>query len=157
MTMNPHELNLFHETTKLRTYMMDNLTDADLGFRAQGNPSLGELCREMANVESAYLNSFRTFKMDWKIGRDDAPEAAASVDKLKARYKALDDEFVSVLEGIPDGDFQSKMVDRGGWSMPAGGQYHTYREALLIFCARCSVYLRMMGKPLNQQWKDWIG
>lgn len=155
--MNPHELGLFKETTNLRSYLLDNLTDADLAFRAEGNPTLGELCREMGNTESAYVNSFKTFKMDWSAGRDNTPATAASVEKLQAWYAALDAEFETVLQAIPDSDFQTKLVDRGGWSMPAGGQFHTYREALLIFCGKCSVYLRMMGKPLNQQWKDWIG
>jgi len=155
--MNPRELDLLHLTTALRTQMMDSLTDADLAFTFPNNPTLGELCRGMGDVERAYIDSFKTFKHSWDM-RNTEPGLETSVERLKTWYKALDEEFDTVLKAIPDGDFQTKMIDRGGgFILPLGGQFHTYREALLIFCGKCSVYLRAMGKPLSGQFQDWIG
>jgi hypothetical protein len=153
--MNPRELELLHETTALRTAMMDTLTDADLAFRFPNNPTLGELCVYMGDVERAYIDSFRNFKQAWDK-RNTEPGLSGSVEKLKAWYKALDEEFDTVLNAIPDADFQTKMIDRG-WPVPLGMQFHIYREAVLIWCGKCDVYLKAMGKPLGQQWRGWIG
>ena len=153
--MNPHELDILHQTTALRTAMMDILTDADLAFQFPNNPTLGELCVHMGDVERSYIDSFKTFKQVWDK-RNTEPGLTGSVEKLKAWYKAMDEEFDTVLNAIPDADFQTKTVDRG-WPMPAGAQFHTYREAILIFCGKCDVYLRAMGKPLGEQWRGWIG
>jgi hypothetical protein len=155
--MNPHELEVMHLTTALRTQMMDLLTDADLAFSPPNNPPLGELCREIGHVEGIYIESFKTLKHNWQkpatgVGLE------KSVEQLKAWYKTLDAELDAVLQAIPDGDFQTKTVDRGGgFMMPLGGQFHTYREAILIFCGKCDVYLRALGKPLPKQWREWIG
>jgi hypothetical protein len=155
--MNPQELNILHLTTALRTQMMDSLTDADLAFKFPNNPTLGELCREIGSTERAYIDSFRTLKMAWNVAGNE-PGLDGSVERLKAWYKTLDAELIAVLEAIPDSDLQTKAVDRGGgFLMPLGGQFHTYREAILIFCAKCSVYLNALGKPLTEQWQGWIG
>lgn len=153
--MNPKELELLHETTALRTAMMDTLTDADLAFKFPNNPTLGELCVYMGDVERAYIDSFRNFKQVWDK-RNTEPGLSGSVEKLKAWYKAMDEEFDTVLNAIPDADFQTKMIDRG-WPVPLGMQFHIYREAVLIWCGKCDVYLKAMGKPLGKQWRGWIG
>ena len=85
------------------------------------------------------------------------PGIEGSVERLKTWYKALDEELDTVLKAIPDGDLQTKTIDRGGFMPPLGGQFHIYREALLIFCGKCSVYLPAMGKSLPEQWRTWIG
>ena len=154
--MNPQELNILHLTTALRTQMTDSLTDADLAFKFPNNPTLGELCKSMGDVEQMYIDSFKTFKHDFSYKKDDAA-LATSVERLKAWYKVLDEELDAALMAIPDSDFQTKTVDRGGgFMMPLGGQFHTYREAILISCGKADVYLRAMDKPLAQQWRGWI-
>ncbi|MBC8170805.1 MAG: DinB family protein [Anaerolineae bacterium] len=156
--MNPHELEVLHMTTALRTQLLDSLTDADLAFKLPNNPTLGELCVGLGKVEHLYIDSFKTLRMPWEMVYTTEPGLENSVEKLKAWFKGLDDELVAALQAIPDGDFQSKMVDRGGgFMMPLGGQFHTYREAILIFCGKCTVYLLAAGKPLTQQWREWIG
>ena len=35
--------------------------------------------------------------------------------------------------------------------------YIVYNEALLIFYGQVSVYLKAMGKPIPQQWQEWVG
>jgi len=45
-----------HETQSLRYDLMAALTDADLGYKLPGdNPTLGELCREMDDMEHSYI------------------------------------------------------------------------------------------------------
>ena len=155
--MNPHELEILHLTTALRMQMIDSLTDADLAFKFPNNPTLGELCLDIGNTERMYIDSFKTLKMAWGTSGAEAG-VETSVARLKAWYKAMDDEFDTVLNAIPQSDMQSKTIDRsGGFMMPLGGQFHTYREAILIFCGKASVYLRAMGKPLSEQFRDWIG
>lgn len=148
---------LLHLEAQLRGYLMDNLTDADLAFRVPGNPTLGEQYREMGNVERAYLESYKARKLEFDVQRDDSPVTAASVAKLKAWFKTLDEEFEAAIKAIPDGEMDTTMIERSGRNMPAGVHYQTYHEAVLIFCAKCSVYLRMIDKPLNEMWLDWIG
>ncbi len=143
--------------TQMRTDMMNDLTDTDLAVRVPGNPTLGEVCRDWGNVERFYLNSFKTGRLNMDRPEDVSTETATSVQKLKAWYQALDNEFEAVLTAIPNSEFATMTVERSGRNLPAGMHYHTYHEAILIFCAKCSVYLRMMGKPLNDQWIDWIG
>jgi hypothetical protein len=155
--MHPHEWNILRETTALRTAMMEQLTDTDLAFALPKNPTLGELCREQGEVERMYIESFRTLRMPWGTRTAEAG-IESSVEQLKAWYARLDAELYAALEDIPDADFQTKSVDRaGGFFLPLGAQMHTYRESLLIFCGKWSVYLIALGKPLNEQWRGWIG
>jgi len=155
--MQQHELELLHLTTAMRTEMMNTLLDADLGFTFAGNPTLGEVCRTMGDIQRSYIDSFKTLKLGWDVRNNEAG-LTGGVAQLKSWYKALDEEMDSVLTAIPDTDFQTKMVDRGGnFMLPLGGQFHAYREALLIFYGKCSVYMRAMGKPLSNQWLGWIG
>lgn len=154
--MNPQELEILHMTTALRTGMMETLTDADLAFSFPHNPTLGELCVNMGETQRSYIDSFKTFKQQWGLKTAEAG-IEGSVERLRAWYKALDEELDAVLKAIPDTDLQTKLVDRGGFSMPIGMQFHTYREAILIFCAKSSVYLAALGKPFSAQWQGWIG
>ena len=148
---------LLRYTSQMRTSMLHSLTDPDLAARVPGNPSLGELCREMGNVERCYIEAFMTRQLVWGLQRDDSPATAASVEKLTAWFQALDEEFASVLHTLPEADFQALHIERDGRVLPADAFYQNYHEALLIFCGRCSVYLRMLGKPLDDQWLSWIG
>src|SRR3954452_23550148 len=138
--MRPHELAVLHQLTAIRSQMMDVLTDADLAFKFPNNATLGELCVYIGDVERAYIDSFKTHKLVWdKHNTEQGP--GSSVEKLKAWYKALDEEFDVVLNAIPDEAFDVvypsasdglvNTVDRG-FPMPLGGQFRAYREALFI-------------------------
>ena len=80
----------------------------------------------------------------------------SSVEKLKAWYQTLDAELEAALLALKDKDTQTTIVDRG-FPMPLGAQFHTYREALLIFYGKATCYLRAMDKPLPEQMAGWVG
>jgi hypothetical protein len=154
--ISPAEFDILHETQHIRAELMDAVTDADLAYKLPGdNPTLGALCREMGQVEHTYTGSFRTLKHDWTYPAVD-PGMETSVAQLKAWYATLDADLENTLLAYKDRDIQSLVVDRG-WPMPFGGQFHTYREALLIFYGKATCYLRALGKPLPEQMRGWIG
>lgn len=147
-----------HKTQSLRYDLMETLTDNDLVYQLPGdNPTLGELCREMGEIEHAYIQSFKTFKHDWSY-RNDAPELATNVARLTAWYRTLDDEFETVVRTFTEEDLRNRQIDRGdGFTPSLYIQFHIYREALIMFYAKASVYLKGLQKPVNDQWQAWIG
>ncbi|NJL53968.1 hypothetical protein HC928_01595 [bacterium] len=147
-----------HETQSLRYDLMAALTDADLAYKLPGdNPTLGELCREMGDLEHRYIQSFKTLQQDWS-NRNTPPGLTTSVADLTAWYKALDDEFETVLRGYSDDDLRSKEIDRGNdIRVSAHTQFEIYREALMMFYAKAGVYLKALQKPVNDRWQSWIG
>lgn len=141
---------------RLRDHLMDGLDDPDLGYAPGRNPPLGVLCREIGEVEQAYIDSFRTFTQDFSYRAGD-PELDTSVAKLKAWYGRLDAELKDAIEGLSDDDLQNRLVDRGhGFTVPPAIQLDIYKEALLIFYGKVSVYLKGMGKERSEQWQEWI-
>ena len=147
-----------HETQSLRYDLMAALTDADLAYKLPGNnPALGELCREMGDLEHSYIQSFKTLEQDW-FYRNTDPQLATSVAALTAWYRTLDAEFETVLGEFSDDDLRSKEIDRGNnIRVSAHTQFEIYREALMMFYAKASVYLKALQKPVNDQWQSWIG
>lgn len=147
-----------HESQSLRYDLLNTLTDSDLAYQLPGdNPTLGALCREMGELEHMYIQSFKTLKMDWSY-RNSEPALATSVERLKAWYKALDEAFESVVQGLSEEGLHNKQVDRGhGFTPSLATQFKIYHEALLMFYAKASVYLKALQKPVNAQWKSWIG
>lgn len=147
----------FHLTQILRDQMLDILSDDDLRFQPGGqNLTLGGLCRQMGEIEHSYIGSLKTLKQDWSYRHADTT-VENSVAKLRDWYKSLDTELKSLMDGFSDDDL-GKIVDRGGgFQIPVGVQLHIYREGLLIFYGKASIYLKALGKVLPQQWHDWIG
>lgn len=142
-------------THKMRTELLDALSDADLAFSPGGqNPPLGALCREMGEIEHSYVQSLKTFKQDWSY-RNTEPGIENSVDKLRAWYQAMDDEFLAIAEGLSAEDL-NKTIDRG-FEIPVSFQIDVYIQALLIFFGKVTVYLRAMNRPLPQTIQQWIG
>lgn len=146
------------EAQRERYELMQVLTDDDLAYKLPGaNPTLGELCREMGEVEHNYIHSFRTFSYEPSYRNPD-PELAASVARLVAWYMALDDEFETVVRGFSEDDLHHKQIDRGhGFTPSLLVQFQIYREALLMFYAKASVYLKALQKSVNEQWHAGIG
>jgi hypothetical protein len=146
------------DSQHLRYYLIEILTDADLAYKLPGdNPTLGELCREIGELEHRYIQSFKTLKHDWSYQNPDR-ELANSTEQLKIWYRALDDEFDSILSALTEDELHNRHIDRGhGFTPSLFVQFHIYREAVLMFYAKASVYLKALQKPVNDQWRIGVG
>lgn len=145
-------------TQELRDQLMDMITDQDLSYKLPGNnPTLGELCEEWGQIQQVYIHSFKTFKQDWAYC-DSQPEASSSVASLNVWYKKLDVDLFEVLSRFSEDDVHHKLVDRGhGFTPSLFVQFQIYREALLIFYAKASVYLKALEKQFTNEWEIGIG
>ena len=142
--------------TPLRDELMASLTDDDLAFMPGGdNPTLGALCRELGETQYAYVQSFKTFSIDFSYRMND-DAYLKSVAKLQSWYAELDQQLEAVLETVTDDDVANKKMDRGGYEAPVHISLDILREALLIFYGKVSVYLKGMRKVRTEMWRDWI-
>ncbi len=154
--------SFFPEYQGLRDQLMEILTDDDLDVRLGGETaSLGALCREIGEIEHSYVESFRTFRQDFVYGMSD-PRLEHSVVALKAWFAELDLDLMAAVEGLSEDDIASRKIIRGDFDVDYFAplpkeQLDVYREALLIFYGKVSVYLRATERPFPQQWRDWIG
>ena len=153
------EIQKFWEINRMYTPLRDDLLkclrDADLAVSPGGvNPSLGELCREIGETQMAYIDSFKTMKADFSM-RANANEFG-TVAALQAWYAALDEQLEAALEAITDADVAAKQIDRDGYEVPIPINLDIYREALLIFYGKVSVYAKAADLELTQMWRDWI-
>ncbi len=148
---------IFRLYQSLRDQMMDLLDDEDLEFRLAGsNPTLGTLCREIGEVQRCYIESFRTFEMDLTF-KVDKPELEQSVEKLAKWYAELDEELEEAISALKQNELDSRKIDRGGdFIISPQIQLEIYKEALLIFYGKTSVYLKALGKEMPDQWQHWI-
>ena len=141
----------------IRDQLMEILKDGDLRYTPGGaNPPLGVLCREIGEVEQAYIQSFKTFRLDFSY-RNTTPGLDRSVAQLKSWYAKLDAELKAAIEGLSEDDVRNRMVDRGHFKLPPQIQLSIYNEALLIFYGKVIVYLRTMGKTPPEQMQEWLG
>lgn len=147
-----------HEAQRERYELLQALTDRDLAYRLPGdNPTLGELCREFGDVEYSYIQSFKTFRFDLSYRTTEA-DCATSVARLQEWYTALDQEFETVLRGFSEDELHHRQIDRGnGFTPSLYTQFEIYREALLMFYAKASVYLKALQKRVNDEWHAGIG
>ena len=141
---------------EMRTQLLNILSDADLAFNPGGQSmTLGALCREMGEIEHAYVQSLITFKQDWSYHNEEA-DLDSSVARLKAWFQTLDDEMKATVSALSDEDL-TKIIDRGGFMMPVELQLDVYLQALLIFFGKATIYLKAMNKLLPQQIQEYIG
>lgn len=146
---------LFEHYQALRGQMLDLLTDADLGFALPGNPTLGELCREIGETERCYVESFRTFSLSFDYRADD-PMLERDLARLRPWCARLDADLHAAIAALSDEECENRLIDRGGWRIPPRVQLEIYKEALLIFYGKASVYLKALDKPRTEQWREWI-
>ncbi len=145
---------ILKQTLPMRDDILNSLSDEELAYSLEGNPTIGHLLRRMGDIQRSYIKAFQTFKQDFsEVSMDEALEG--STDKLRAMFAELDEQLETALENISDEQFRSQMIDRG-FPMSIGAELHTFREGILTECSKLSVYLRTMGKDLPQQVKDWI-
>jgi hypothetical protein len=152
----------FLEYLRLRDQLMDVLDDEDLLQRLGGETViLGALCREIGEIEHAYVESFQTFRQDFTYRNPD-PRLEHSVTALKAWYAELDRNLMAAVEALSEDDIANRRIIRGDFdedffSPLAKQQLDVYREALLLFYGKVSVYLRAINRPLPGDWQDWVG
>jgi hypothetical protein len=149
---------LFKLYQALRPQLMEILTDSDLIYTPGGdNPPIGSLCKEMGEVQHAYIESFKTLYLDFSY-RHHATELASSVAQLTTWYDDLDSTLHHTISGFTDADIQNKMIEREPtFKLPIQAQLDVYKEALLIFYGKMTVYLKAMGKERPEQWEHWLG
>ena len=141
----------------LRDELLEIISDKDLAYKLPGsNPTLGDLCIEMGQVQQVYAHSFRAFTHDWS-NHASVPEKPASVAGLKNWYKQLDEQLIAALSELSEADIHDKEIDRGDFSPSPYVQFQIYREAILIFYAKASVYLKALEIRCSEEWKRWVG
>ncbi len=152
----------FEEYQSLRTILTEILTDDDLRAQLGGTTAtLGALCREIGEIEHSYIESLKTFRQDFSYRHPD-PTVETSVEALTAWYLALDRDLDEAIAALSDDDIANRRIVRDDFEIDAFNplpavQLDVYREALLIFYGKVSVYLRSLDKPLPLRWQEWIG
>lgn len=148
--------SMIEGTHALRTGAIEKLTDAELAFTPGGNAlTLGELCKEMGEVERSYTDSVKTYTQNFDYKHADT-SVTTSLEKLQAWYTELDTEMKAALEAVTE-DGLKKLIDRNSFEVPIDVQMDIYLQALLIFLGKATIYLRAMGKELPENLAQWIG
>lgn len=154
MNMIVQSWDITTRTAAMRDQLLANLSDAELTHTLGGQThTIRELCREQGAWQMAYIESFRTRRMNFVPPPVD-PECIASVSQIADWFKGLDEELKSVVDSLPDAN---TLIDATYMQLPATNWLMVYRETLLIFVSKLSVYFRSMSKPLPQQVQEWIG
>lgn len=147
------QLELLKQTLNLRDEVLHSIGDADLAYRLPGNPSLGEIILELGTAEAAYARSFRDFILRFDV---EPPAGLTTTAALRDWFAVLDEDLLDSLSDLDDEDLE-RPIDRGGWRLPLEANFHVFREAVLIFAAKATLYLRALGKRLPKQLESWIG
>jgi len=144
----------------LRTQLMGVLGDDDLAFRPGGATyTFGQLCREIGEIEHSYIEAIRTFRQDFEWRNPD-PRSERTVAALSSWFADLDKDLQAAIEAVTDDDAANRRffrADLPDFSPLLPQELDIYREALLIFYAKASIYLRAMGRELPGDWQAWIG
>ena len=141
----------------MRDEVLDLLTDAELAYTPGGdNLQLGELIRQMGEVEHSYLQGLKTFTQNWEYHNTDAG-LESSVSGLAAWFQELDAELLAVVSAFTDDDLARVVLrEESGYTMQVEMVLDVYIQALLIFFGKAVVYLKAMEKPLPDSVKEWI-
>ena len=146
---------VLEETISLRTKILNVVDNGNLDFSLGGRSlAFQDLLLEQANIQASYIKAFKTFKQDWSVKA--TAGQPLTIDALKHLFADLDKQLFATLEQLTKDDIE-KLVDRGGWELSVEGTLIAYHEAVLIFTAKASIYLRAMGKNLTGQLEAWIG
>jgi hypothetical protein len=152
----------FEEYQVLRNELVGVLNDDDLAFRpSPANVALGELCREIGEIEHSYVEALTTFQQvfsGWTADR----LVEHSVAALSGWFADLDRDLLAAIDALTDDDTANRRITRAdfdvdGFSPLPPQELDIYREALLIFYGKVSIYLRAMGRELPGHWGPWIG
>jgi uncharacterized damage-inducible protein DinB len=144
---------MFDAMKVMRSEWLDALTEADLAFNPGGqNLTMGALLHEMCEVNAAYIESLTSGKHAWAKQPMASPQ---TLDGLRAGFAKQDEALTAALNAFTDETIQ-KPIDRDGYPMPVEMQLQAYMQALLIYFAKATIYLRAMDKPLPEKLREWI-
>jgi hypothetical protein len=146
---------------ELKMQLLELLMDKDLNFNIGGeSQTLVALCIEIGEIEQVYIESFLTFNRDFSY-RNAEPGIENSVTKLSEWFKELDHELKEAVNKLSEDEIESRTIECMGdffkGQLTIRRNMDLYRESLLIFYGKASVYLKALGKPLPHKWQDWIG
>ncbi len=148
------QANLIDLTHNLRTEILNAITEADLNTKLGGQSlSLRELILEQGTIQMAYIECFRSFELRFDHA---APESVQSLEEIKTWFAQLDSSLIAALGALSDDDLK-RGVPRSKYTVAAEIVFYTYRESVMIFAAKASVYVRALGHALPGQVKSWIG
>ncbi len=148
------QANLIDLTHNLRTEILNAITEADLDTQLGGQShSLRALILEQGTIQMAYVECFRNFELRFDHA---APEGVQSLEDIKTWFVELDTSLISALGALSDEDLK-RGVPRSKYTVPAEIVFYTYRESVMIFAAKASVYLRALDHALPAQVKSWVG
>jgi hypothetical protein len=80
---------------------------------------------------------------------------------LSSWYAELDHDLLAAIDALTEEDIANRRIRRSDFDvddftpLPAQ-ELDIYREALLIFYGKVSIYLRLMGRTLPPHWVAWI-
>jgi hypothetical protein len=141
----------------MRNGLVGSLTHADLAFCPGGQTmTLGALCREMGDIEHAYLQSFKTFTQDFSY-RNAETGIETSVAKLVAWYQQMDDDLKATVSAFSEDDLKKNINRSSGFNVPVDMQLDIYLQAILIFFGKATIYFKIMNKPLDKTFQEYIG
>jgi hypothetical protein len=148
------QANLIDLTHNLRTEILGAITEVDLNTKLGGqSQSLRELILEQGTIQMAYIECFRSFELRFDHA---APEGVQSLEEIKTWFAELDSGLIAALGALSDDELK-RGVPRGQYTLPAEIVFYTYRESVMIFAAKASVYVRALNHALPGQVKSWIG
>lgn len=139
----------------IRGQVLDALKDQDLYFQPDNLPSLGEVCVQLGEWQAAYVDGFQSFKQDFSQ-RNEVPERATSVAKLRDWYQEMDQAIYEAIDVMSEEVIESKGIDRGGWQASVEWNLRIWQECLIIFYTKAYVYFKLMGKDLPEGLSKWI-
>jgi uncharacterized damage-inducible protein DinB len=143
---------MFDAMKTMRDEWLSAITDADLAFNPGGsNKPMGELLREMGEVNQAYIESFKTFKHNWT---KDSPDLS-TLEQLQRWFAEQDNELNANLSALSDDDM-TNTIERAGYPMPIEMQLQAYLQGLLIYFGKATIYLRAMNKTLPSKLAEWV-
>jgi hypothetical protein len=68
------------------------------------------LCRELEEIQKDYIESFKTFNVDFSYASDESVET--SIEPIDAWFQQLDQELEDLLESLTDSDVAERLVFR---------------------------------------------
>jgi len=122
----------FDEYQSLRQMLLEILSDDDLLKRLGGTTAtLGELCREIGEIEHSYIESLKTFRHDFDYRHTDL-SVETSVDSLAAWHLVLDSELAAAIAAISEEDVATARSPRGDFAPLPAVRLDIYRDLDLL-------------------------